>query len=284
MKKFVAIFGIVVSTSCTDTTTQCMCPCPCTVVTKDATPLIKADIAQTQSQIQTGTLAWSSSFENGYPGEFLSGYANNFVANGVPSATVKQAWATVSKTQWPNVFSGNFSYKGWVIAASTGYHRAYPVLHTDISTPLVNSWVVYLDIDQTKMASSDWIHFGTWGNNVDWNVHTMSVSKKLLHMANLDSSSYVGPQPQAAFPERKWVRLTVYLYYRPNGPGTVLVWQDGVKVLKGYVSRAGQNLQRAHWGMYTNGSLAFGAQYNDDIKIWKLAAPLTDLVKEPVIQ
>ena len=280
MKKLFAIFCLLSSISCADTTTQCMCPCPCTA--KDAAPLIKVDTVQTQTQALTGTLAWSSGFENGYPGEFLSGYANGFVASGVPSATSKQAWTIVSKTQWSNVFEGNFAYKGWVIGASTGYHRAYPVLHTNIPTPLVNTWRVWLDIDQTKMSSSDWIHFGTWGNNPDWNVHTMSVSKKLLHMANLASSSYIGPSPQSPFPTGKWVRLTVYLNYLPKGDGKVYVWQDGLLVLKGQVNMVGQNLMRAHWGMYTNGSLAFGAQYNDAIKIWKLSSPLTDFSKEPV--
>lgn len=227
---------------------------------------------------------WYSGFETGFPGEWLNYDNGTYTASGVPNPGMQEAWTIVSKTQEPQgVFAGTHGYKGWILGANPAgtNHRAYPAIHCDIPSPLVNSFMVYLDVDYTKLAASDWIHFATWGNNPDWEVHTMSVRDRKLEMAHL-SWSYIGPTPQPDFPLKKWVRFTVYIHYPPGGQGLVHVWQDGTPVLTGnYTARSGQNLQRAHWGMYTNPEVTQGLQYNDEIQIWSLSAPLTDLTTEP---
>jgi hypothetical protein len=124
------------------------------------------------------------------------------------------------------------------------------------------------------------VHFATWGNNPDWNVHTMSVRDRKLEMAHL-AWSYIGPQPQPDFPLKQWVRFTAYIHYQ-GATGYIRVWQDGVPVLEGdYTQVAGTSLMRAHWGWYSSGSIDQGVQYNDEIQIWTLSEPLTDLTTEP---
>lgn len=80
------------------------------------------------------------------------------------------------------------------------------------------------------------------------------------------------------------MRLTVYLEYN-GGSGSVQVWQDGVPMLRAQVSQLegapGTHLTRAHWGMYASGDVDHGTLYNDEIQIWSLDAPLSDLETEP---
>ena len=59
----------------------------------------------------------------------------------------------------------------------------------------------------------------------------------------------------------------------------------GVPLLRASVSQLAANpgtaLRTAHWGMYASAETSQGTQYNDDVVIWSLAAPLTDLETEP---
>jgi hypothetical protein len=225
------------------------------------------------------TPQWSSGFEQGFPGEWLDYDGGQYTASGVPNSGFNEAWTIVDASD-PLVFAGSHAYKGWPIAAQTDSHRAYPVLHSDIPTPLVNSFLVYLDLDYSQLDDTEWVHFATWGNNPDWQVHTMSVRARRLEMAHLDWS-YIGPTPQPEFPLRRWVRFTAYLHYQ-GATGYVRVWQDGVPMLEGtYTTVSGTNLMRSHWGWYSSGSVDQGVQYNDEIQIWTLSAPLADLVPEP---
>jgi hypothetical protein len=177
-------------------------------------------------------------------------------------------------------------YKGWIVGTAPDSHRAYPLLHTDVRTPVVNTFMVYLDADYSTMRPEEWIHFGTWGNANEWAVLTMSVRDRHLVFAHADpfEGEYIGPQPQVTFPLRRWVRFTVYLQYDGTN-GFAQVWQDGVPMLRAKLPQlghsAGTNLQRAHWGMYASGSISKAVQYNDDINICNLSAKLTDLVTEP---
>ncbi len=225
------------------------------------------------------TPRWSSGFEQGFPGEWLDYDGGQYTASGVPNSGFNEAWTIVDASD-PLVFAGSHAYRGWPTAVQTDSHRAYPVLHTDLPTPLVNSFMVYLDLDYDRLGDGEWVHFATWGNNPDWQVHTMSVRARRLEMAHLDWS-YIGPTPQPEFPLRRWVRFTAYLYYQ-GATGYVRVWQDGEPMLEGtYTTVAGTNLMRAHWGWYSSGSIDQGVQYNDEIQIWTLGSPLTDLEPEP---
>jgi uncharacterized membrane protein YgcG len=192
---------------------------------------------------------------------------------------MNEAW-TIVDTSDPHVFAGSHAYKGWPFAVQGESHRAYPLVHLDVPSPLVNSFMVWLDVDYDQLSAPEWIHFATWCNNPDWNVHTMSVRDRKLEMAHL-SWSYIGPAPQPDFPLQQWVRFTAYINYE-GASGYVRVWQDGVPVLEGtYTNTTGTNLQRAHWGWYSSGSIDQGVQYNDEIQIWTLSEPLTDLNTEP---
>jgi len=237
------------------------------------------------------TLVWSSGFENGFPGEWLDYDNGSFSPTGtMPSGRVS-AWTIIDSSSGEPIFSGEHGYRGWIIGAASESHRAYPGIHTDIPTPAVNTFMVNLDADYSQMGSSEWIHFGTWGNEDDqgngvWALHTMSVRDSRLEFAHTDpfSGEYIGPTPVPDFPLRQWVRFTVYILYE-NTTGFVQVWQDGVPMLRAEVSQLASNpgtrLTRAHWGMYASAETTQGIQYNDDIRVWTLAQPLTDLDTEP---
>src|SRR5262245_6580248 len=236
---------------------------------------------------------WQSGFESGFPGGEWLAYDNGaFSPAGKTPEGRKSAWAIVHRDSGEPVFSGNHAYKGWIAGSDSDSHRAYPVIHADIPTPLVNTFMVYVDVDYGRMSSRDWVHFGSWGNfdqvagTGKWALHTMALRDRKLEFAHTSPfhGEYIGPAPQPEFPLRRWVRFTVYLDYASLG-GFVQVWQDGVPMLRaripGTALKPGEHLRTAHWGMYASGGLGHGVQYNDDIRICTLAGPLADLEREP---
>lgn len=243
-----------------------------------ATTVLTLCAASGSALAQQAKPAWYSGFEEGFPGEWLDYDDGSFSPSGSASSSQAEAWTIMQGGDL--VFAGKHVYKGWPIKAKSDSHRAYPVIHVDIPTPLVNSFMVYLDVDYSEMSGTDWVHFATWGNNPDWAVHTLSVRDRKLEMAHLNWK-YIGPGTQPEFPLRRWVRMTAYIHYK-GGEGYIRLWQDGVPMLEGtYTEASGKNLMRAHWGWYSNGEITRGAQYNDEIQIWTLDAPLTNLEDEP---
>lgn len=242
---------------------------------------------------QAAQPVWHSGFEHGFPGtEWLDFDDGTYAPKGTQPADRASAWTIIHRDSGEPVFAGNHAYKGWIADASGDSHRAYPVIHADIPTPLVNTFMVYLEADYARMAPDEWIHLGTWGNHDPvhktgrWALHTMAVRGRRLEFAHVApfSGEYIGPAKQADFPLRRWVRLTAYVHYRGT-TGYVQVWQDGVAVLRAQVAQLaahpGTRLRTAHWGMYASGTLRHGVQYNDDIRICTLARPLTDFNREP---
>ena len=62
----------------------------------------------------------------------------------------------------------------------------------------------------------------------------------------------------------------------PDGGGDPIVPGD-----LGELDDPSANLTPAHWGMYAHSDVGDAAQYDDDIVIWELDAPLTDFDTEP---
>lgn len=241
-----------------------------------------------------GQADWQSGFESGFPGsEWLDLDNGSYSPGGAMPAGHVSAWTIVNRESGEPVFAGIHAYKGWITGPASGSHRAYPVIHADIPTPLVNTFFVYLDTDYERMSRLDWIHFGTWGNHDAatksslWALHTLAVRDRKLEFAHTSPfhGEYIGPAGPPDFPLRRWVRLTVYIDY--GGPsGYVQLWQDGVPMLRaavpGLAKNPGSRLRTAHWGMYARGNVERAVQYNDDIRICALKAPLADLVREPL--
>jgi hypothetical protein len=238
-------------------------------------------------------LVWQSGFERGYPGgEWLDLGKGAYSFNGVMPEGMVAAWTIVDRLSGEPVLSGSHAYKGWIEGAAKASHRAYPGIHVDFPTPLVNTFHVYLDVDYGKMSPTDWIHFATWGNHDPelktglWALHTLSVRGGKLGFAHTSPfhGEYIGPAEPVEFPLRRWVRLTAYILYQGT-TGSVQVWQDGTPMLRAEVSKLaihpGTRLRTAHWGMYASGTVSQGVQYNDDIRICTLREPLTDLASEP---
>lgn len=241
----------------------------------------------------TNQPVWQSGFENGFPGSDWLDYDNGaYSPSGKLPAGRVSGWTIVHRKSGEPVFSGDYAYKGWIAGSGGENHRAYPVIRADIPTPLVNTFMVYLDADYGRMSSSDWIHFGTWGNfdatanTGKWAVNTMGLRDRKLEFAHTVPfhGEYVGPAAQAEFPLRRWVRFTVYLVYR-GAAGFVQVWQDGVPMLRAQIAHRepdpGTLLRTAHWGMYASARMDHGVQYNDEIRICTLPELLTDLAAEP---
>jgi hypothetical protein len=249
-------------------------------------------ILTTSLAANANRVAWESGFERGFPGEWLDYDGGGYSPTGAIPANRNSAWTIINRASGDPVFSGDHAYKGWISGSSNSSHRAYPVVHLNIPTPIVNTFMVYLDIDYERMAPSDWIHFGTWGNydpdakTGKWALHTIAVRNRKLEFAHVDPfvGKYIGTGKRSEFPLRRWVRLTLYMHYAGN-TGTVQVWQDGKPMLQARVSQLesspGTHLRTAHWGMYGSSTIDHGVQYNDDIRICTLSAPLENLIREP---
>ncbi|MBN2037681.1 MAG: hypothetical protein JW768_13150 [Chitinispirillaceae bacterium] len=232
-------------------------------------------------QDPTATTYWRSSFENGFPGEWLNYDNGTWTASGVPNPGSDAAWTIVDGSGVPcGAIHGQRVYKGWILDSAGESHRAYPCIHCDYASPLVNSWWVWLDTDYANFPSGGWHHFGTWCNNPDWDVHTMSVIRNgRLEMAHVDSFEVLG---NIDMPLRTWVRFTVYVEYAPAGSNLIVAWMDSTPVMRAKnIKGGGGNLMRAHWGLYASGNLFEGVQYNDDIQIWGLSGPWTDFSRVP---
>ncbi len=239
------------------------------------------------------TLVWNSGFEDGFPGDEWHPYNNGSwsTAGTMPAGRVS-AWTIVGTASGEPVFKGEHASRGWIVGPAADNHRAYAGIQADdpsnipepIRTPAVNSYMVWLDADYAAMGSSEWISLGTWGNNPNWVVHTLSVRDGKLRLAHTDpfEGEYIGPLPRPDFPLGRWVRITVYIEYN-GATGFTQVWQDGVPVLRAdYLENPGTDLLRAHWGLYAHPSVDYALLYNDANQIWSLDAPLTDLVTEPI--
>lgn len=243
--------------------------------------------------IQAAETNWQSGFERGFPGnEWLDFDGGAFMPEGQTTTSRTSGWTIIHRESGEPVFRGDHAYKGWISGSSSEDHRAYPLIHSDLKTPLVNSFMVYLDADYSRMKPVEWIHLGTWGNHDPsrqsgrWALHTMSVRDRKLEFAHTSpfSGEYIGPAARPDFPLRRWVRLTVYMHYEGSS-GFVQAWQDGTPMLRARVSllkqHPGTRLKTAHWGMYASGTLDHGIQYNDEIRICTLPKPLVDLKREP---
>ncbi len=238
-------------------------------------------------------IAWHAGFEQDFPSSAWSSEGREgYSASGKLPAGRVSAWTIVDRQSGEPVFGGQRAYKGWIVAPAGESHRAYPVIHVDIPTPVINTFFIYLDADYSRIAETEWISIGTWGNydpgtsTGKWALHTAAVRRRKLEFAHTTPfhGEYIGPQPQPHFPLRRWVRITVYIIYE-GATGFVQLWQDGARMLRATVpelSRSpGTRLRTAHWGMYASGTLGHGVQYNDEIRICTLDSPLLDLVREP---
>jgi hypothetical protein len=230
---------------------------------------------------------WCSSFESGFPGTegWYDGHADDYYPGGSIPTGAAHGWTIATRAQFQGVFSGEHSYKGVVNRAGQESHRPYPVLHTNVSSPLVNSFMVRLDTQPTG-SRDDWIQLGTWANNSDWGdvlvLNWLGDGSFWPEHDDYDSRNWSVPETARVFPLGRWVRITVYIYFRPNGDGTFAIWQDGrLMVRSKWTRRNGQALLRAHWGLYASSSISAATMYNDDIQIWTLSTPLENFSSEP---
>lgn len=75
------------------------------------------------------------------------------------------------------------------------------MIHIDIATPIVNTFMVYLDVDYAMLLPHEWIHFGAWRNyDPDagtgiWALHAMAMRNRKLEFAHTlpFHGEYLGP-------------------------------------------------------------------------------------------
>jgi hypothetical protein len=259
------------------------------------------------------TAMWFSGFENGFPGNEWLNYSNGtLVANGQPDYNYSSNWSILNQTQASQdgvaPLSGNSVYKGWINYQSADSHRPYPVLHVDPSStyfpdttfnsylngtpvPVVNRFYAWADWDPSSITSSDWLSFLTLGNNVNWNVVTMSLTgpQGKLEMAHAPFTDVLSTPTY--MPQHQWVRFTTYVDFQHN---LLYVWMNGQLTFKmtqggnlnytgGTDLNAAQTayLRRAHWGLYANGNFSNATVYNDAIQLWTVQQAITDPTQEP---
>ncbi len=245
-----------------------------------------------------------------YTGQFG---AENFTTNPwfVPFVPLRYgstdaAWMIVDNDRGVRPPSGSGSmYKGWIRSNLnwTENNGAFPILHTTgepddmpdlfgdypdgLPMPLVNRFYAYADWRGDD--ASKWMHFASWsetgGVGEGWQPVTLSTKGNgRMEMGHINQEALVNLN-NYKFPKNEWVRFTVYMdFSKPQGE--FIVWMDGTAILRGEGRRAGfdagNHLRRAHWGMYTHPTFPVGAvQYKDDIQLWSLSEPWTDLSQEP---
>lgn len=129
--------------------------------------------------------------------------------------------------------------------------------------------------------SSQWVSFMTitsdcsnnWNNVLTLNIDDSSMRLKPVHITG---GAYAPNAP--SFPLNQWVRVTVYVNFYT---GQMHVWQNGVKVCNATFSQPGNTMCQWHFGLYASGPNHDLTLYEDDIKIVKLNAPLTNFNAEP---
>jgi hypothetical protein len=230
---------------------------------------------------------WFSGFENGWPGEWLN-YAGPDQGGSTDWTILNAAEAAADGVE---VVEGSHISKAWINSASSSSHRAYPVINSNVPSPFVNRFYVWLDWDPQAYASYTWISLMTLANTSDWNVVTISTLAKTGVMEAAHVGSYNGFDSGDGWervgtpimPLREWVPFTVYTDFRAAGD-VMYVWMDGELILKangGNLNQLSTTLSRAHWGLYASGAVDDAVMYNDSIQIWSLTEAWTDLEHEP---
>jgi hypothetical protein len=137
-----------------------------------------------------------------------------------------------------------------------------------------------------KFENGKWFSFFTVNSHCGWeeNVVTLGLedaSHRLTpaHIQNTGGTVTFAPNAPG-FPLGQWVRTTIYLNYHA---GSMVVWQDGVKISESTFTRPTKTICQWHWGAYANKDNDDVVLYEDDNSIWKLLAPLPNLDDEPYL-
>lgn len=93
--------------------------------------------------------------KNGSPGNLVGRRQRLVFAGWVPDGRV-WAWTIIDESDSGPIYEGDHAYKEWITGPAAESHRAYPGIHVDIGTPIVNTFMVYLEADYAEMASEEW--------------------------------------------------------------------------------------------------------------------------------
>ncbi|HYC83274.1 MAG TPA: polysaccharide lyase [Candidatus Paceibacterota bacterium] len=184
------------------------------------------------------------------------------------------------------VRSGTYAHKGWIYGENpvSGFknnnHRAYPTIQFQktaqgiLRGPIEATFWVWVDAElKPRRPENDWLSLATFTSDPsdEWK-RTVLVNLShdglvhLMHVPDQGKAEYLYQNTELKFPQRRWVKLRVYLDSDPEN-GYAKVWQDGVLVSHAKVRGGNGTLAQAHFGLYAPPWLSSGTVYNDDLVI-----------------
>lgn len=184
------------------------------------------------------------------------------------------------------VYEGTYSHKAWITGAyqeSTALinnnHRAYPTIqfYKDeagaIIAPCYITMYVWLDMELTEHnPENQWLSFATLTGDASDNwlpVVCVNLSYDgyvhLMHVPSQGKKEWIYQTTDLTFPQKEWVKLTIY--YDNRTEGYIKVWQNDILVSHAKIDNGNGLLNQAHFGLYASPSIASGVVYNDNITI-----------------
>jgi hypothetical protein len=135
-------------------------------------------------------------------------------------------------------------------------------------------------------GAEEWVSFLLLSGTCDWSDTVLSVastgSGDTLGISHGDvnggSELVNGGAPPLA--DGEWTRVTVYVNYYEQ---VLSVWQDGVFVTRANFVRPGNTLCHVWFGAAFGPAAVDSQVFEDNFRIWRLDAPLTDPDSEPCL-
>lgn len=184
------------------------------------------------------------------------------------------------------VRDGLKAHKAWITDAyiestvlTNNNHRAYPTIQLykneggAFIAPCYITLYVYLDMELTAHSpENQWFGFATLtGDDSDnWlPVVTVNLSYDgfvhLMHTPTQGKKEWLYQTNDITFPQKEWVKITIYYDNRVNG--YIKVWQNDNLVSHAKIDNGNGLLSQAHFGLYAAPSIDKGIVYNDDLTI-----------------
>lgn len=143
-----------------------------------------------------------------------------------------------------------------------------------------HAWVDDVEI----LGNGRWLSFLLLSGSCNWSDEVFSLSiddtSYRLALSHTDvgggSRSYAPNAP--AVPSRQWVRVTAYVNYHEQ---VIQVWQDGEPVVRADFVRPGQTLCHIRVGAFASENNDALEVFLDEVQVWRLNEPVTDLSREP---
>lgn len=173
-------------------------------------------------------------------------------------------------------------------------HRLYPPWHGTLQTPLVASFLFFLDVNYAQLPSGEWISLLTlddtnWSTTKAWSILAGGTPYWWGNGATWDGGDHSSDVVQT----KVWHRATFYAEFNTSSDSYFDMWLDGTKVSEVVVTNnlSSANVIRMHAGLYTSTGVTKATYMMKDLIIWRLASAISianrgdvgDTNSEPVV-